>query len=617
MCGIAGAISSVWCENARKTVQEIVASQYRRGPDHQAVESFRGARTQVTLGHNRLSIIDLSTQANQPMWDADHRCCLVYNGEVYNYIELRAELSRLGHRFFSRSDSEVILEAFKQWGMDALNRFNGMFAFALYDTSTETLYLVRDRFGIKPLFYYRNQNTLFFASTGKAIAACEGLEPNLDYAARGLSYGIYDDDTDFSPYEGLKALQPGHLLQIAATPHGDLSLELRCYYDLKTRVCMLRETLSGKSPAELTQLVKERLEDAVAVRLRSDVPMGISLSGGLDSATLAGLLAHRHDDIVGFSFGNQNEPTSEGPLVKELSDRTGIEVQFIWPQSADFIQDFWDALEAQDAPFAGPSIIAQYMVFKAASARGVKVLLGGQGADELFMGYRKFQLFRFLELTHRRDYLGALGAALGMFSMIMSESHKVLDYLKHLDRYRSRRRHSGVLRLPSSSRLSIGYDPYSPLSERQLEDVTRFSLPTLLRYEDRNSMGNSVESRLPFLDYRLAELALALPSVVKVHKGYGKWIVRQAADGLVLDRIRLARYKRHFDVDLRHWIENGLGESIRARLREAAGKTRDLLVRGVEVDEVWSNVQLTGRSSAFAEAVTLIWLGNRLRCISK
>jgi asparagine synthase (glutamine-hydrolysing) len=613
MCGIAGAFSLGQSENTEKIVEEIVTSQHRRGPDHRAIECIRGPRTQVVLGHNRLSIIDLTTQANQPMWDGDHRYCLVYNGEIYNYIELRAELSLLGHRFFSRSDSEVIIEAFKQWGLDALERLNGMFAFALYDTGTETLWLVRDRFGVKPLFYYQHQNTLIFASTGRVIAESEQLEPNLDYAARGLVYNIYDDDTDISPYQSLKALRPGHTLQVGSTPEGELTVELGLYYDLESRVMRVQEAVLGRSPKELTQLVHERLEDAVEIRLRSDVPMGISLSGGLDSSTLAGLLARRHGDITGFTFGSQDEPMSEGPLVKELSERTKIGVHFVWPQSTEFVQNFWEALEAQDAPFPGLSIVAQYMVFKAASARGVKVLLGGQGGDELFMGYRKFQFFLFLELIHKRRYQSALGVALGVFSMMLAEFHKVSEYPNHLNRYRNKHRETGMLRLPAPSRVWMGYDPARPLWQRQMEDVTRFSLPTLLRYEDRNSMGNSVESRLPFLDYRLVELALALPTALKIHKGYGKWIIRKATDGMVLDRIRLARYKRPFDVNVRSWIEQGLGESIRARLHQAATRTRDFLAPGARINEAWSDSQLMRRPSALGEAITMIWLGNRLR----
>ena len=251
MCGIAGAFSLRWLAKTEQIVRNIVASQYRRGPDHQAVECIRGGQAQVVMGHNRLSIIDLTSQANQPMWDGDHRYCLVYNGEIYNYIELKAELRGLGHRFLSRSDSEVIIEAFKEWGLDALDRFNGMFSFALYDTVTETMWLVRDRFGVKPLFYYFNASTFIFASSGKVIAEGEGLDPNLDYAARGLVYSIYDDDTDISPYQGLKALRPAHCLQLRATPSGKLAVALHSYYDLESRVRRLKEAVVDRSPAEL------------------------------------------------------------------------------------------------------------------------------------------------------------------------------------------------------------------------------------------------------------------------------------------------------------------------------------------------------------------------------
>jgi asparagine synthase (glutamine-hydrolysing) len=613
MCGIAGAYSLGGFARTEPIVRNIVTTQHRRGPDHQAIESIRGAQTHVVVGHNRLSIIDLTPLANQPMWDNGHRYCLVYNGEIYNYLELKAELSALGHRFFSRSDSEVILEAFKEWGLDALGRFNGMFAFALYDSEDEMMWLVRDRFGVKPLFYYSNEDTVFFASTGTAIAECERLEPNLDYVARGLVYNIYEDDTEISPYQGLKSLRPGHCLQLRPTPSGKPAVRLHSYYDLESRVRRLREAVVDQSPSELTRMVTERLTDAVAIRLRSDVPMGISLSGGLDSATLAGLLAQRHDDITGFTFGSAEEPASEGPVVEAMSKRSPMGIHFVWPRPAEFIDAFWEALEAQDAPFPGPSIVAQYLVFKAASTHGVKVLLGGQGGDELFMGYRKFQLFHFLELARRKRYLDAIEAAVGLFSVLLTEYTKILDYVGHLERYRGGRRQTGPLRLPAPSPVAMGYDPAEPLWERQLQDVTRYSLPTLLRYEDRNSMGNSVESRLPFLDYRLVELALALPTALKIRRGYGKWIVRQAATGMVLDRIRLARYKRPFDVHLRRWIEQGLGESVRVRLHGNASRLQGFLAPGANINEAWADAQLVGRPAALAEAVALIWLGDRVQ----
>lgn len=613
MCGIAGAISQTWHDDHHRIVQEIVASQYRRGPDHDAIERIKGSQTQVVLGHNRLSIIDLTPQANQPMWDGDHCYCLVYNGEVYNYLELRAELSLLGHRFVTRSDSEVVIEALKQWGPGALERFNGMFAFAFYDTQKETLWLVRDRFGVKPLYYYSEPGTLLFASTARAIAEGKGLDPDLDYAARGLVYNIYDDDTEISAYRGLRALRPGHYLQVKTTGAGGLTLVLQPYYDLQSRVVVLQQELMGKSPEALTKQVKESLNDAISLRLRADVPMGISLSGGLDSATLAANLARHHEDITGFTFGDPQVPASEGPAAQALGNSTGIGIHFVWPRGVEFTRCLWETLEAQDAPFPGPSIVAQYMVFQAASACGVKVLLGGQGGDELFMGYRKFQLFYFLELVHRRQYTEALGVALGLLSVSIAEHYKILEYLGHLRRYQGGRRHDGALRLPDPAPLFMGYDPAQSLRERQIQDVTRFSLPTLLRYEDRNSMGNSVESRLPFLDYRLVELALSLPTAVKVHRGYGKWIIRRVARDMVMDSIRLARYKRPFDVNLGNWVLQGLGKSIRSRLHETLGKTRQFLVPGTSIDEAWSDAQLARRPAVFAEAVTLIWLGSRIR----
>ncbi len=212
VCGISGAYSTEdRIDRLRDLVDEIVESQYRRGPDHQALEAVAGKRANLVVGANRLSVIDLSPEANQPMWDVQRRYCLVFNGEIYNYVELREELIALGHRFSTRSDSEVILEAFKEWGVGAAERFNGMFAFAVFDTAEWCLYLFRDRFGVKPLYYFANENSLYFASTCKVIARRLSLEPNLEYVARGLRLWVYDYG-EISPFIDLTALNPGHYL---------------------------------------------------------------------------------------------------------------------------------------------------------------------------------------------------------------------------------------------------------------------------------------------------------------------------------------------------------------------------------------------------------------------
>lgn len=613
MCGIAGVFSSSFIDKKMKNLlEDIIESQHRRGPDCRAIEMISGIRTNVMLGHNRLSIIDLTTAANQPMWDREGRYCLVYNGEAYNYIELKAELEGLGHFFYTRSDSEVIIEAFKEWGVRCAERFNGMFAFALFDAVEERLYLFRDRFGVKPLYYFVNEGTIVFASTGTAIAEHFKLEPDPNYVARGLRYGIYEGG-DIAPFRGLKELRPARYMEVKLSEAGKLTVTLNEYYQLEPRVASLVDSLERKSIKELVVQAGALLESAVDIRFRADVPVGVSLSGGLDSSTVAALSALREGEVMGFTFGHPDDLTSEGPLVQKISERTGIKVRYIHPGIKEIIDAFYQTIDAQGAPFPTGSVMAQYLVFEAARSEGVKVLLGGQGGDEIFMGYRKFLMFYLLQLLSQKRYADALAFALSLASTFVAECPQAVIYWRERHRYAGNSGLGAVLHLPPAADETLGFDPAQPLWTRQMHDVLYSSLPTLLRYEDRNSMGNSVESRLPYLDYRLVEVALALPVAVKLRNGFGKWIVREVMKGKIPETIRVARYKRGFDVRQANWIDQGLGASIRQSLQERFSGIKEWLVPDIKIEELFSDRQLKKRPLAFTEAVTLIWLGNHAR----
>ena len=609
MCGIAGVFTTRPLSSCESDVARIVQDQHVRGPDFNAIISIPGRCAGAVLGHNRLSIIDLSPTGNQPMWDGEQRLCIVFNGEVYNYVELRAELVALGHRFLSTSDTEVVLESFKRWGTEAFGRFNGMFAFALYDSHEERLYLVRDRFGVKPLYYVPAEDSLHFASTGKTLAKMFRLPPDLDYLARGVRYGLWEHD-DSAPYIGMKALLPSHWLQAETAHAGHLTCSLHAYYDFKGRTDALADSLATVPVKEATDLVAGLLDDAVRVRLRADVPVAISLSGGLDSCTVAALAAgHPKERLQGFTFGNPLSSASEGPLAAQLGQMANIDVTYVWPNIDQICQCFGETLHAQVGPYISGSMMAQYMVFTAARAAGFKVLLGGQGGDEAFMGYHKFQVFRFRRLLTQRSYLEALWFALTLLPTVAAERELWVDTWNHRNRYLRRSGLGTVLRLPGTE-LAIGYSPADDLRRRQMLDVTLASLPTLLRYEDSNSMGNSIESRLPFLDYRVIELGVALPEALKLRTGRGKWIVRRAMADRLPATIRNARYKRGFDTQQNRWIDEGLGDHIRTLLRSHQDRLDDCLAPGSRIDEVFSNEQLKRRPSAFAEATTLLWIAD-------
>jgi asparagine synthase (glutamine-hydrolysing) len=353
------------------------------------------------------------------MWDSARQWCLVYNGEIYNYIEIRRDLEARGHRFRTKGDAEVLLEAFRAWGPAAVERFNGMFAFAIWNQETSELWLFRDRFGVKPLFYHCDGQRLLFASTCRAMARHLKLDANLEYVSRGLSYWVYEDDSEISPYSGIQSLPPGRSLHVRMRD-GRIATRIHRYYDLASRVPSLAGTLADEPIDRLLDRLRDLLASAVELRLRADVPVAISLSGGLDSSTISALLAERHAKPIGFTYGHPAVRKSEGPLVDALCRQAGIGPVYVWPDGETVVRAFWDTLEAQDAPFPGLSIVAQNLVYQAAKARGIRVLVGGQGGDEAFMGYRKFQLFRLWRLLRARDLFQALAFSLSLLPALIA-----------------------------------------------------------------------------------------------------------------------------------------------------------------------------------------------------
>lgn len=612
MCGIAGSFSDSPTQSAQSAVEEMIRDLTRRGPDHTDIQRLdQPSGPSVIFGHNRLSIIDLTPDGNQPMWDRDRRLCITYNGEIYNYLELRRDLVALGHEFTTHSDTEVILEAFKEWGIDCLNRLNGMFAFALFDTNDGRLRLVRDRFGVKPLYYAVSGSRLLFSSTPGPLARQLNLRPNLGYVSRGVHYLLFEDDGPIAPYEGVDAVPSGHYASITCSADGRVEVDVASYYNFESRVLDLREDLRSSSDEVLVGQLASLLDSAATIRLRADVPVAISLSGGLDSSSIAAIVAQAHPDITGYSFGRPDISESEGPLTALVVAQTNIGVQYVWPSSSEMVAGFWETLEAQDAPFTELSMVAQYLVCKAAHASGIKVLLGGQGGDEMLMGYRKFQVMLLLDAVRRRDARAILRYAGSLAPMLAAESRRAPMYLRQRRRYTEREGLSTALRLPRAAALDMRPARDQPAVYRQVLDVTRLSLPTLLRYEDRSSMANSLETRLPFLDYRLAEFAVALPDRLKVRAGYGKWALRAAMQGRVPASIRTARYKRGFDVVQSGWMKAGLGQSIRDRLNAQKAATEQWLSRTAQIDQLFSDQRLATSAAALAEATSLLWLALR------
>ena len=545
----------------------------------------------LALGHRRLSILDLSAAGHCPMPSADGRAWITYNGEVYNYVELGAELEGLGYRFRSGSDAEVVVNAYVEWGPDCLRRFNGMWAFAIWDVHRRQVFCARDRFGIKPFHYCWDGQFLAFASEIKALLA------HPDVPRRPNDAIIYDylvlgslDHTDETFFEGVRCLPASHYLLF------DLDrgrLEVRRWWDVEVNAA-----LNGSIPAddrELAVQFRELLTDAVRLRLRSDVPIGTCLSGGLDSSSIV-CLANRlmleegavPRELVGerqktFSACFDDRAIDERPYIRQIIEHTQAESNQVFPQGKGRL---WDEIEQlvwhQEEPFGSTSIYSQWNVMRLARQHGVTVLLDGQGGDELLAGYHHY-LGPFLAQTMRaRGLLATLQAGraasattgqsmvlllgLWLYNSLSDRAQRLMLGLGNA-RFRSNPTVSSSTMLEPSfarrfreTRLVHGkHRGYDILAERLYQDVFVHSLPALLRYEDRNSMAFSLEARVPFLDHRLVECVFSLPATCRVRDGWTKWILRQAMEGIVPEGIRWRRGKLGFATPEARWLREGSG----------------------------------------------------------
>lgn len=615
MCGIWGRISKG--EGNVATFEQLESAFVfiaGRGPDARGAQQNSCFGHSVVLAHTRRSIIELSNLGAQPMLDPGSGWWVSFNGEIYNYLEIRTELRNLGHTFSGGSDTEVLLRAWALWGLDALNRFNGMFAFAAFNEGTGELWLVRDRFGVKPLAWgYAPEGGLVFSSSVAAVATQVGGEIDTAYCARGVRYKTYETADSGSPFKHVKSVPAGCWTKIQLS-HDGLAVTEGRWYCLEKAVSTRRTVLGHIGDAQLIEECRALFDSTVSLRLRSDVPVALSLSSGLDSTSIAGVMSRHITQLRGFTFGSPSVSASEGPGTAAFADAAGIDVTYVWPKHSG--RDLCDALERtmsfQEAPFSGLSPIAQNEIFRAVSEAGFKVLLGGQGSDEIFAGYRKFFVVALRDALFRREAKDILRMFFSLGMMLAHEASQARMYWQNRDRYRRSQASAFQLLDWESRSENLWGDASMSLSERQIKDVQQWSIPTLLRYEDRNSMGYGVETRLPFMDYRIIEFALALPARMKISNGYGKWALRSISAGQVPDSIRLNRKKRGFDVTA-DWIGHGLGASLRGRIFGNLTALSGTLKSGVELDALLSDASLAQHPNLLDEALMLAWMADPIR----
>jgi asparagine synthase (glutamine-hydrolysing) len=543
-----------------------------RGPDDSGLDRIQLPGGEAWLGHSRLSIIDLSSGGHQPMYAEDGRYAIVFNGELYNYRELRSELALLGHVFGTQSDTEVLLAAWAQWHEDCLQRLNGMFAFAVLDREAQTLTLVRDAFGIKPLFYSLGRRSVHFASETPALSALLPAppQPDLETACAFLATGSYDTG-ESTFYEGLLQLRPGHLLTVALNSESHPSPRRWWYPAIEERL-----DLSFEQAAEE---LRGRFLDSVRMHLRSDVPIGAALSGGVDSSAVVCAMRHLEPGVPihTFTYVARGAASDEERWADTVNTHVSAQAHKVLVAPQELARDLDDMIRCQGEPFGSTSIYAQYRVFRAAREAGVTVTLDGQGADELLAGYSGYPLAAARSMWERGDW-----KALANFwrrwpewpGRSRSQATKILLAALVPQRHEFRlRRLAGVAPIPdwldtqalrergcdsgASDRAPLPGIPGRRLAGTLREQLAGRGLAALLRHGDRNSMRWSVESRVPFLTLDLAEFVLQLPENFLL-SGHGetKHVFRRAMAGIVPPESLNRRDKIGFETPQSRWLQD-------------------------------------------------------------
>jgi len=618
MCGIAGIYSKHSKTNPRY-IQMMTDALKHRGPDDEGflavntrdsiiyeltgedsvisydrIENFE-ENTDLILGHRRLSIIDLSPSGHQPMFNKEKTIAVIYNGEIYNYLELKEELKKLGHTFVTNSDTEVLVEAYSEWGENCLEKFNGMWAFVIYDKRKNILFGARDRFGVKPFYYFHNKDYFVFASEIKAFTKLPFIELKIndeavfDYLTLGL---IESEEEGF--LKGIYELKPSHTFVFNLS---NSEFSKKKYYSLKYTDKW--EQYEHVKSREYIWDVQQKIFSAINLRLRSDVTVGSCLSGGLDSSAIVCVINESlnknpirqiGDKQKVFTASYDVKHIDESKWAKLVVNKTKTHWHQTFPKPDELIDDLEELVYYQDIPFGSTSIYAQYRVMKLAKENGVTVLLDGQGGDELFTGYIYLYNSFFQEIlkhfsastlltelkylknspTHFTEILSALLKSKTkkllpsvLLAKIINKRAFENKYINKdlIDKYNQR-----FLEIKKSDPINLNHALHRQFIQSGLRN--------LLRYEDRNSMRFSIESRTPFADdINLIDCVFKIPSVYKIHRGWSKYLLRESMKGIVPNEIIYRTDKIGFTTpefswliskedQLREYLTDSLGEYI-------------------------------------------------------
>jgi asparagine synthase (glutamine-hydrolysing) len=550
MCGISGIINKNGLRVPHVEIRSINDLIAHRGPDGQGFYSYNN----IALGHRRLSILDRSPAGQQPMGYKD-RYVITFNGEIYNHVELREQLSGDGYTFASKTDTEIILAAYDKWGADCVARFNGMWAFALFDKEKQEIFCSRDRFGIKPFYYADTADNFVFGSEIKQIlmGAKVGAVANIGMVRDFLVEG-YHDHTNQTFFQGIHSLKGGHNLIF--------SLKKNRFREVRYYSLDLHPGVAGLGDQSAAALIRSGLESAVNYQLRSDVKVGVCLSGGIDSSSIAALSSTLYQTgsmgrLQAIHARSSENDKDESAYARDLAERSDIDLALIEPSTEEFIEAIDDVVYYQEEPFLTPSIFMQYFVYREAKKRGCKVMLDGQGADEILLGYERYYSAH-LRSMRSRLALKEIFLIKNNSRMSLRATLACLVYFSVAPvRIRNLRRRSRFLKaahlkwFPNIVKVT---DAGADMRQLQKMEIESFQLPHLLRYMDKNSMRHSVEGRVPFLDHKFVETCYGISNQLKIKDGWTKYILRVAMKGVVPGSVLWRKDKFGFEAPSASWM---------------------------------------------------------------
>ena len=637
MCGIAGFVNTDGTPADSRLLHRMTDLIAHRGPDATGYY-VRGG---VALGHRRLSIIDLST-GSQPMANEDDSVWIVYNGEIFNHADIRPELEAAGHRYKSHADTETVIHAYEQWGDHSVDRYRGMFAYALWDEKRQQLLCVRDRLGIKPFYYYWDGRLFAFASEIKSLLEHPEIRTGINDALlpEYLAFGYCSSEETL--FRGIRKLMPGHTLTL--TCGREPRLAIKQYWDAP---CPTQ--FDDRPESEWIKDCRGRLEEVVRMRLMSDVPLGMFLSGGVDSSSIAAIIKRQADGPVKtFSVGYRETQYSELSEARQVAERIGTDHHEVLMSREDFFNALPQLVWHEDEPIAWPSSVSLHFVSKLA-AEQVKVVLTGEGSDELFAGYSRYRFYQ-LNAQWMRAYSGVPANVRGAVQNAVAESPLLSASLRRKLGHTFLGRGANIESLYLNNfycafgaeeqrkllRQEFAANPYATFLQywnahprsatlpRLLYADQKTYLVELLMKQDQMSMSCSIESRVPFLDHKFVEFAASVPPHMKLRGKHGKSIIKKAVEDLIPHDI-IYRKKMGFPTPITAWLLQEESRPVREYLRDPDGLLADYVNRSY-LDElidkhergvhdatdriwrllnlqVWGDMFLTGRREQYRDGL--------------